>query len=198
MFLQSKKRADEQIAIDLNGSAAINALIILRNFLRGSTYAFIRLVHQMTQTPPTVSTDSVELMTVFQIIDDALPLRKIEALLDRTNISADAKSIVLEVARCTAVVGGYVIAIGRKIVSFALELAKTIPNTLFGVALALIITALIGGIPVFGAILAGLLKSILLIFGVAQGAIADLRAGDLGRKVENLVAQLAPLKGRVE
>lgn len=191
-----KKRTDEEIAIDPNGSAAINVLIIFRNFLGGYTYGFIQLVQQMTQ--PAATAGSVELTKVFQVIDDALPLRKIEALLDRTNLSADAKSVVLDVARCTAVVGGHVIAIGRKIVSFAMELAKTIPNTLFGVALALVITLLIGGIPVFGAILAGLLKSILLIFGIAQGAIADMRAGDLGGKVENLVAQFAPLKGHVQ
>ena len=127
-------------------------------------------------------------------MNDSLPLRKIEELLDRTDLSADAKSVVLDVANRTIVVAGQIMQIGRKIVSFALELAKTIPNTLFGVALALVMTALISGIPIFGALLAGLLKSILLIFGIAQGALADMRSGELGSRIENLMAQFAPLR----
>ena len=59
---------------------------------------------------------------------------------------------------------------------------------------ALVMTALIAGIPVVGALLAGLLKSILLIFGIAQGALADMRRGELGARLENLMAQLMPLR----
>ena len=135
-----------------------------------------------------------DLKSVFLTMNDSLPIRKIEELLDRTDLSADAKSVVLDVANRTIVVAGQIIQIGRKIVSFALELAKTIPNTLFGVALALVMTALISGIPIFGALLAGLLKSILLIFGIAQGALADMRSGELGSRIENLMAQFAPLR----
>ena len=135
-----------------------------------------------------------DLKSVFLTMNDSLPIRKIEELLDRTDLSADAKSVVLDVANRTIVVAGQIMQIGRKIVSFALELAKTIPNTLFGVALALVMTALISGIPIFGALLAGLLKSILLIFGIAQGALADMRSGELGSRIENLMAQFAPLR----
>jgi hypothetical protein len=139
-----------------------------------------------------------DLESVLMAVNDSLPLRKIEEMLDRTDFSADTKSIVLQVASRTMVVAGQIIQIGRKIVSFALELAKTIPNTLFGVALALVMTALISGIPIFGALLAGLLKSILLIFGIAQGALADMRSGDLGSRIENLLAQFAPLRNLAE
>jgi hypothetical protein len=139
-----------------------------------------------------------DLESVLMAVNDSLPLRKIEEMLDRTDFSADTKSIVLQVASRTMVVAGQIIQIGRKIVSFALELAKTIPNTLFGVALALVMTALISGIPIFGALLAGLLKSILLIFGIAQGALADMRSGELGSRIENLLAQFAPLRNLAE
>ena len=139
-----------------------------------------------------------DLKSVFLTMNDSLPIRKIEELLDRTDLSADAKSVVLDVANRTIVVAGQIIQIGRKIVSFALELAKTIPNTLFGVALALVMTALISGIPILGALLAGLLKSILLIFGIAQGALADMRSGELGSRIENLMAQFAPLRDLAE
>jgi hypothetical protein len=139
-----------------------------------------------------------DLENILMAVNDSLPLHKIEEMLDRTDFSADTKSIVLDVANRTVVVAGQIIEIGRKIVSFALELAKTIPNTLFGVALALVMTALISGIPIFGALLAGLLKSILLIFGIAQGALADMRSGDLGSRIENLLAQFAPLRDLAE
>jgi hypothetical protein len=139
-----------------------------------------------------------DLESVLMAVNDSLPLRKIEEMLDRTDLSADTKSIVLDLANRTIVVAGQIIEIGRKIVSFAIELAKTIPNTLFGVALALVMTALISGIPIFGALLAGLLKSILLIFGIAQGALADMRSGDLGSRIENLLVQFAPLRDLAE
>uniref|UniRef100_UPI004047AFE1 hypothetical protein n=1 Tax=Yoonia sp. TaxID=2212373 RepID=UPI004047AFE1 len=139
-----------------------------------------------------------DLESVLMAVNESLPLRKIEEMLDRTDLSADAKSVVLQVASRTIVVAGQIIQIGRKIVSFALELAKTFPNTLFGVALALVMTALISGIPIFGALLAGLLKSILLIFGIAQGALADMRSGELGSRIENLLAQFAPLRDLAE
>jgi hypothetical protein len=139
-----------------------------------------------------------DLESVLMAVNDSLPLRKIEEMLDRTDLSADTKSIVLDLANRTIVVAGQIIEVGRKIVSFAIELAKTIPNTLFGVALALVMTALISGIPIFGALLAGLLKSILLIFGIAQGALADMRSGDLGSRIENLLVQFAPLRDLAE
>ncbi|WP_420857947.1 hypothetical protein [Marivivens marinus] len=148
----------------------------------------------MNMTNPPVFQTKNDLESVLVAVNDSLPLRKIEAMLERTDLSADAKSIALEVASQTIVVAGQIVQIGRKIVSFALELARTIPNTLFGVALALVITALVAGIPVVGALLAGLLKSILLIFGIAQGALADMRSGELGARLENLIAQLMPLK----
>lgn len=146
-----------------------------------------------TNNPPVFQAKS-DLESVLMAVNDSLPLRKIEAMLERTDLSADAKSIALEVASQTIVVAGQIVQIGRKIVSFALELARTIPNTLFGVALALVLTAFIAGIPIIGALLAGLLKSILLIFGIAQGALVDMRNGELGSRIENLMAQFAPLR----
>ena len=85
-----------------------------------------------TNNPPVFQTKN-DLKGVLVAVNDSLPLRKIEEMLERTDLSADAKSIALEVASRTIVVGGQIVQIGRKIVSFALELVKTFPNTLFGV-----------------------------------------------------------------
>lgn len=149
----------------------------------------------MTEKHPRVFQTSNDLESVLKVIDESLPLRKIEEILDRTDLSADAKSVVLDVAHCTIVVGDRIITLGRKLVSFAIELAKTIPNTLLGVALALVITSLVAGIPIIGVLLAGFLKSILLIFGLTQGVLADMRSGEIGTRIESLVAQFSPMKG---
>ena len=152
----------------------------------------------MTATRPQTFKLNNDLEGVVFVISQSLSLQKIENMLDQTDLSADAKSVILNVARYTIVIGDNVVAFGRKIVSFAIELAKTFPNTLLGVALALVITSLIGGIPILGALLAGFLKSILLIFGLTQGVLADMRSGELGKRVENLVAQFSPLNGLVK
>jgi hypothetical protein len=139
-----------------------------------------------------------DLESVLEVISDSLPLRKIEELLDRTDLSADAKSIVLDVAQYTILVGDRIVALGRKLVSFAIELAKTFPNTLLGVALALVLGALIASpiaaVPIIGAAIAGLLKTILIVFGLTQGVLADMRSGELGKRIENLIIQLSPLE----
>jgi hypothetical protein len=77
-------------------------------------------------------------------------------------------------------------------------LAKTFPNTLLGVALALVLGALIASpiaaVPIIGAAIAGLLKTILIVFGLTQGVLADMRSGELGKRIENLIIQLSPLE----
>ena len=143
-----------------------------------------------------------EFETVLANTNHSMPLRKIEEILERTDLSADVKSIVLDVAKYTVKVGEHVIALGRKLVSFALELAKTIPNTLLGIALALILASFTGpvlaGIPLIGLKLAGFLKSILLLFGLTHGVLADMRTGELANRIDRMIANLSPLGGLTE
>jgi hypothetical protein len=152
----------------------------------------------MTEMQPQVFQASNDLESVLVAINDTLPLQEIEKILDRTNLSADAKSIVLHVAHYTIVVGGRIVSIGRKLVSFAIELAKTVPNTLLGVALALILASLvaspIAAVPLIGGAIAGFLKTILIIFGLTQGVLADMRSGEIGKRIENLTSQFSPLE----
>lgn len=152
----------------------------------------------MTESQPQVFQASSDMESVLAAVNDSLPLRKIEKMLDRTDLSADAKSIVLDVACYTIVVGDRIVALGRKLVSFAIELAKTIPNTLLGVALALVLASLvaspIAAVPIIGAAIAGLLKTILIVFGLTQGVLADMRSGELGKRIDNLTSQFSPLE----
>ena len=130
-------------------------------------------------------------------IDESLPLRKIGDLIDRMTLSADAKALLMDIAALTIKIGERVVAIGRKIVSFALGLVKKFPNTTFGIVIALVLGALVasafGGIPLVGAALAAKLKAILLIFGIARGAVADISQMPMRAEVDGLVLQMAPL-----
>lgn len=143
------------------------------------------------------SMDGLE--AVFQSVNESIPIRKIGELLERTNLSADGKAIVLDIANFTIRVGDHIIALGRKIVSFAFDLIKTFPNISFGVGVALILGSLsagiFAGIPLVGVAIAGFLKSVLLIVGITTGAIADMMSGDMGGKIDALVSGLSPLRG---
>ena len=78
----------------------------------------------------------------------ALPNRKLHALIERTNLSADMKALLIDVASITAKVAGTVITIGRKILTVVLDLVKVFPSVTLGVIAALVISALIAAIPI--------------------------------------------------
>lgn len=141
--------------------------------------------------------DRSALRLALESIEDAVPLRKIERMIDRLEISADAKALIMDIASLTVRVGEMIIAIGRKVVSFALGLIKKFPNTAFGIVIALIVGALLGsafgGIPLLGTVLVAKLKAILLIFGIAKGALTDMAGMPLRSAVDELVAKIAPV-----
>ncbi|TNC74921.1 hypothetical protein [Rubellimicrobium roseum] len=120
------------------------------------------------------------------VIADAPPRRDLSAALDRLPVSADAKALLHDLAKVTFTIGRQVLAIGRKIVAFALSLAKTFPNTIFGIILGVVVTMLVGSIPLVGALLASMVGPLLLAFGITMGAINDMRSGAIGACVAEL------------
>lgn len=130
-------------------------------------------------------------------IDNALPKRELVDFLERTNLSADAKAIIFDISEFVFWVGDRVVRIGRKIISLAISVFRAFPNTTFGVALALVLGSLGGGlfagVPIVGAAIAGFLKSVLLIFGIASGGLVDLREGEIGLHVRTLMDEIASL-----
>ncbi len=148
---------------------------------------------------PTSGQDKVsnhnDLQAIFISIDESLSLRKIGGLVDSMDVSADAKAFILDIASLTIKIGERVVAVGRKIISFALGLLKRFPNTSFGIVLALILGSLVasafGGIPLIGAVLVAKLKAIMLLFGIAWGTINDLSQMPIKVEVDGLVNQMA-------
>jgi hypothetical protein len=131
------------------------------------------------------------------LIAQAPPRRVIVSALDRLDISADAKALLRDLADLTVTVGRQVLAVGRKIVAFALGLLKAFPNTLFGVTVGLIVASLIGSAAVIGTFLAPVLGPLLVAFGLTVGAIRDMVDGGLREAVAEFVEELRGIGGPV-
>ena len=129
--------------------------------------------------------------------ENALSVDEIANYLDRTSFSADTKALILDIAGFTVKVGGTIVSLGRKIITFVLELLRAFPNTIFGAAMALVISMIVAGpmgaVPVIGVKLATFLKSILLLFGMSQGALHDMKSGVMAQQVNVFVDRLSPL-----
>jgi hypothetical protein len=106
---------------------------------------------------------NAELQAVIKDVNASLPERKLIALIERTNLSADAKALMIDMARITVKVGGKILAIGRKLLSFVFDLIKAFPTITIGTITALVLTSMIAGIPIFGgALAAGQLQIVFL------------------------------------
>ena len=125
--------------------------------------------------------------------NSALPVRKINSLIERTNLSADMKALLCDIATITTKVAGKIISIGRMILTVVLDLIKLFPAVTIGVIAALIITSVIAAIPVFGGLLAAGLNSILLLIGVGKGALIDLSNPALNDRIDSFVASISAL-----
>lgn len=128
----------------------------------------------------------VAVMRLKEASDAVAPPERIEKAINRLAISADAKALTMNVSQLVVRIGEETIRLGGLIVSFALDLAKRYPNTAFGIAIALIVTALIGFIPWIGPFLATFLGPIFLIAGVTIGATNDFRENAITKRLELL------------
>lgn len=110
--------------------------------------------------------------------DEQLPLLSKSAIRQRVEtlaISADAKALLLDLADQAVDVGGKLIQVGRKILSFVFDLVQRFPNTTFGTIIGLVLTLLVSAVPIVGALLGALLGPLLIALGVGAGALADLK-----------------------
>lgn len=115
--------------------------------------------------------------------------RQIETFIDRLDISADAKANLASFAKVTLKVGREVVRIGRKIVDVLFSFLRSFPGIGFGVIFAVVITTLLGAIPLLGAIL-GTVASTLI---VAFGGYVDLKNPAFSARLDAFVEELRPL-----
>lgn len=118
---------------------------------------------------------------------DALPTKRdLRAQIDRLSLSADAKAVLNDILEVVIDVGGRVISVGREILTFVLDMIRRYPNTAFGLIVALVISTLIASIPLLGVVLGPLMAPLFLAFGLAAGALADLKDAGMRARVAQL------------
>lgn len=131
---------------------------------------------------------------VLERIRTAPPLRKIKALIDRTALSADMKALLYEIAQISVRVGDAVVALGRRLLDLALGIVRRFPNMTLGLVVAVVLVTLLGvaSLPVVG----GFLTQLLVLLGMTQGAIEDLRQGALAAAMVRVQEEFAPLRAK--
>ena len=131
---------------------------------------------------------------VIKDVNSSLPQRKLIQMVERANMSADMKALLVDLARITVKVAGKVLSIGRKILSFVFDIIKLSPTITLGVLAAITVSALIGSIPILGGVLTAVLSPLLLAAGVGMGAMKDLTSERLQTRLDNLIDSFSALK----
>ena len=117
--------------------------------------------------------------------------RLIEAAVEKLAVSADAKSLLLDLSRITMKVGNVLFSLGKSILTFVINTVKKFPNTTFGLVIGLTVSVMVGGIPVIGYILGPILGKLLTAFGLTIGAIADFKDASIRSEIAALERKMA-------
>ena len=119
--------------------------------------------------------------------------REIVRRIERLEIPADLKALLAKLLDASIEVGGKIIEVGRRVMAFIFDLARSYPNIAFGVIVALVLSLLIGSIPILGPIISPILTPILLIIGLGYGALQDMADGAMRARVSTLEKQFTDL-----
>ncbi|WP_375699358.1 hypothetical protein [Pseudophaeobacter sp. TrK17] len=128
---------------------------------------------------------------ILKELNFAFPLRKMTAYINKPDVSADFKAVLCGLVKVNWSVGSTVVVIGHKIPSVALEIVTTFSGTLFGVAVASIVTLIIGTILFAGPLFAAFVGPIMLATGLTMGDLSELRSSAWSTNVTALKEQLA-------
>lgn len=149
----------------------------------------------------TVDAEPKTFEEALELVKSSPPLRKIKSYIDNTDLSADVKALLYDIATFTLKVGERVIAIGRYIFSLASEIAKRFPNLILATIVALIVAGLLsstlGAITIAGkAVFAGLaavLSKLIVAIGITKGFLNDLRSNAVKNEMDHIISQFEAL-----
>lgn len=119
--------------------------------------------------------------------------REIVRRIERLEIPSDLKALLAKLLDASIEVGGKIIEVGRRVIAFIFDLARSYPNIAFGVIVALVLSLLIGSIPILGPIISPILTPILLIVGLGYGALQDMADGAMRTRVSILEKKFTDL-----
>lgn len=132
-----------------------------------------------------------ESMRSFEMSEDA-----IKRLIDKLDISADAKSLLYTFSKATIKAGEYVIKIGRKILDYVCLVYREYPNVTFGIVFGAILGALISAIPFLGIVLGPIVTPIAMAIGLVGGLALDVQNKVLEGQITKIVSSFAPLSAK--
>ena len=139
---------------------------------------------------------SVSFEEAMQQVNAAPSLRKVKAYLDKSNMSSDMKATLYDIAGFSIEVGERMIAVGRRIFEIASGLVVKFPNftltTLVAVVIGVVLNGALGGLPIIGA-LAAFFSKLLVLLGMAKGAIDDICNNAAKSEMERVSAQFNAL-----
>ena len=141
--------------------------------------------------------NDISLNQIAAEFSDAPTLRALQARVERLNISADGKSLLMDLAKLTVTVGSKLIAFGRKVLSVVFNLVERFQNVAFGIVIALVLSAVLASIPLLGPTISALLTPILLALGIARGAVQDFRNATLQSEIDALSQKMAVMSSHM-
>lgn len=124
-------------------------------------------------------------------LNDTVPMRQIEAAIEKLTISADAKALLVDMSLITLNVGKVVLSLGKTILTFVIGILKRFPNTAFGIVIGVTVSILVGGIPLVGAVLGPLLGKLVTVFGLTMRAVADFKDAAIRSEIAALERKVA-------
>lgn len=152
----------------------------------------------MANTAYQASDQTMTVDEVVQRIQTSPPLRKVKQYLDRTDLSADMKALLYDIAKITVKVGEITVAIGRRVLQIAKTLAERFPHTTLGIIIAVILSTIISvafagaGPAVLGFVVA--LQKLISLLGIGAGVIEDIRQNAMRDAMDRVAAEFAPLQ----
>lgn len=139
------------------------------------------------------SGSDITLAVSFSDFEHAPTLRVLKGRIERLDISADAKSLLVDIAALTLNVGGVVLAFGRKVLAVVFDLVGKFQNVVIGVIIALVLSAVLATVPLLGPAISALLTPLMLAFGVLRGSIEDFKNMAVLREIDSLKQHMAIL-----
>jgi hypothetical protein len=119
-----------------------------------------------------------------------LSTQQIRRQIDQLALSADVKARLASFARVSVRIGNKLVHVGKWILNVLFALMRRFPAVTFCLLFAVVVGAVLGAIPVIGAVLQPIALSVGSFLGVVIGSRYDLQNPDLSLRVAEFIEEL--------
>lgn len=152
----------------------------------------------VTEESDTEMKEALTLDEVLERVSSSQPLRKIRSYLNQTNLSADLKALLYDIAKISVKVGEVILAVGRRVFHIAMILTKKFPNTTLGVIVAVLLTTVVSTVLAWAPILALTINKLLILLGLTAGAVEDIRQNAMAEAMARVELEFKAYKTLLE